>query len=170
HDGGYPATLEDVAAAVDLLAGLHVGPVVAAGHSAGGQLAAWPAARPRLPHGAPGARPRVRGDAVVAHAGLLDLRRAAPDGGSAAAPSSASSAAPPSRCPSGTRSPTRRHPCRWACRCCACTPTPTATCRGARPTTSSRGHVRRVTPSRSSRPEATTTPSSTPTGQPGGRR
>lgn len=80
HDGGYPATLEDVAAAVDLLAGLHVGPVVAVGHSAGGQLAAWLAARPRLPDGAPGARPRVRVDAVVAQAGVLDLRRAAHEG------------------------------------------------------------------------------------------
>lgn len=47
--GGYPETLEDVAAGIDALADLDVpidlGTVVAIGHSAGGHLALWAAAR-----------------------------------------------------------------------------------------------------------------------------
>jgi len=57
--GGYPATLEDAAAAIDFLATLSAagpGPVVAMGHSAGGHLATWAAGRAKLPQGAPGAR------------------------------------------------------------------------------------------------------------------
>jgi acetyl esterase/lipase len=52
--GGWPGTFEDVAAAADHLralarrAPLDLGHVVAAGHSAGGQLALWLASRPRL--------------------------------------------------------------------------------------------------------------------------
>jgi acetyl esterase/lipase len=69
--GGWPATLEDVAAGVDHLAELVGGGpprrVVAVGHSAGGQLAAWAATRER---------PRVRLDAVVVQAGVVDLRLA----------------------------------------------------------------------------------------------
>ena len=60
--GGWPGTLEDAAAAVDHLAGLDgvdTGRVVTVGHSAGGHLAVWLAARHRLPAGAPGARPRA---------------------------------------------------------------------------------------------------------------
>lgn len=53
--GGYPGTFLDVAAAADLLGeagadlGLKTGRIVAYGHSAGGHLAAWLAARPNLP-------------------------------------------------------------------------------------------------------------------------
>jgi acetyl esterase/lipase len=77
--GGFPRTLDDVAAAVDHLAELpahrHVGTsatldlarVVAIGHSAGGHLAAWLATREA---------PRVRVTAVVAQAGVVDLRLA----------------------------------------------------------------------------------------------
>ena len=94
--GGFPRTLDDVAAAVDHLAELPAhaqvgepdaihggdggGPgspariraldlsrVVAIGHSAGGHLAAWLATRPDA---------RVRVTAVVAQAGVLDLRLA----------------------------------------------------------------------------------------------
>jgi acetyl esterase/lipase len=77
--GGYPRTLDDVAAAVDHLADLpaHTGErarftldlrrVVAIGHSAGGQLAAWLATR---------RDPRVPVSAVVAQAGVVDLRMA----------------------------------------------------------------------------------------------
>lgn len=73
--GGYPRTLEDVAAAVDHLAelpahgtgALDLSRVVAIGHSAGGQLAAWLATRPD---------PRVRVTAVVAQSGVVDLRLA----------------------------------------------------------------------------------------------
>ena len=72
--GGFPRTLEDVAAAVDHLAELPVAPdvldlsrVVAIGHSAGGHLAAWLATRE-----APG----VAVTGVVAQAGVVDLRLA----------------------------------------------------------------------------------------------
>lgn len=84
--GGWPATFDDVAAAVDLLAGpvqqaaggrLDLGRVVAVGHSAGGHLAAWLAARAGLPDGAPGARPAVTLRGVVSQAGVLDLVDAA---------------------------------------------------------------------------------------------
>jgi acetyl esterase/lipase len=68
--GGYPATLEDVAAGIDHLAtldGLELGRVATIGHSAGGQLAAWAATRPE---------PAVGLTDVVAQAGVLDLRLA----------------------------------------------------------------------------------------------
>jgi acetyl esterase/lipase len=69
--GGYPITLEDIATAIDTLAGLQVpldlGRIVAIGHSAGGQLALWAAAR---------ADPAVRLAGVVSQAGVLDLREA----------------------------------------------------------------------------------------------
>ena len=81
--GGWPGTLEDVAAAVDALAeldalaGLDVPldleSVVTVGHSAGGHLALWLAARPGLPAGAPGADPRVTVAAAVSLAGVADL-------------------------------------------------------------------------------------------------
>ena len=75
--GGFPRTLDDVAAAVDHLAELpaHKGGqslfrldlarVVAIGHSAGGQLAAWLATREAA---------RVPVTAIVAQAGVVDLR------------------------------------------------------------------------------------------------
>ena len=52
--GGYPGTFRDVAAAADLLGrdgarlGLRTDRVVTIGHSAGGHLALWLAARPRI--------------------------------------------------------------------------------------------------------------------------
>ncbi len=87
--GGWPMTFDDVAAAVDALAGpvqaaahgrLPLDRVVALGHSAGGQLAAWLAARPGLPAGAPGAAPRVALRGAVSQAGVLDLVDAAEQG------------------------------------------------------------------------------------------
>ena len=78
--GGWPATLEDVAAGIDELGRLDVintSRVVAIGHSAGGHLALWAAARPGLPADAPGAEPSVRLAAAVAQAGVVDLREAA---------------------------------------------------------------------------------------------
>jgi acetyl esterase/lipase len=81
--GGWPATFEDVATAVDLLAdvpGLPLDRVAVVGHSAGGQLALWIAGRHRLPPGGPGAAPRVRPVAAVAQAGLVDLVTAAREG------------------------------------------------------------------------------------------
>lgn len=77
--GGWPGTLEDVAAALDALpdlpgAGrLDLSDVTVIGHSAGGHLAAWAAGRARLPAGAPGAGPRVAITAAVLQAGVLDL-------------------------------------------------------------------------------------------------
>lgn len=85
--GGWPTTFEDVAAGIDRLASLvadgsplDLTRVVALGHSAGGHLAAWAAARPGLPTGSPGAGPAVSLTGVVAQAGVLDLRLAAEHG------------------------------------------------------------------------------------------
>lgn len=79
--GGWPATFEDAAAAVDLLAsagrGLPLDRVAVVGHSAGGHLALWTASRSRLPDGVPGAHPRIRPAAVVAQAAVTDLVAAA---------------------------------------------------------------------------------------------
>jgi acetyl esterase/lipase len=76
--GGWPTTLQDVADGIDLLASLNVDTshVVAIGHSAGGQLAAWAAGRSRLPVSAPGRNPKVAVTAVVSQAGVLDLTTA----------------------------------------------------------------------------------------------
>jgi len=76
--GGWPATFLDVASGIDYLAGLDagldLGRVAAVGHSAGGHLALWAAARDRLGASAPGSRPRVRiRAAVVAIAAVSDL-------------------------------------------------------------------------------------------------
>lgn len=78
--GGWPATFDDVAAAIDHLVavdGADLDRVVAVGHSAGGHLALWAAGRGRLPDGAPGARPRVRLASAVSLAGVHDLVAAA---------------------------------------------------------------------------------------------
>jgi acetyl esterase/lipase len=53
------------------------GPVVTIGHSAGGHLALWAAARVRSPAGAPGADPLVRVTHAVSQAGVVDLAEAA---------------------------------------------------------------------------------------------
>lgn len=77
--GGYPQTLQDVAAAVDhldqLAAEFHLDleRVHVIGHSAGGQLALWSVNRHRLPGEAPGADPRVLPMAAVSLAGVTDL-------------------------------------------------------------------------------------------------
>ncbi len=81
--GGYPGTFADVAAATDHLRiigplhGLDTGRIVAIGHSAGGHLALWAAARERLPADSP-----LRGGdplpvaAVVATGALPDIAAA----------------------------------------------------------------------------------------------
>ncbi|MEU2347900.1 prolyl oligopeptidase family serine peptidase [Modestobacter sp. NPDC049651] len=80
--GGWPQTLEDVAAAIDALPGLaeagrlDLRTVAVVGHSAGGHLAGWAAGRGRLPDEAPGAAPRVPVTAAVLQAGVLDLEAA----------------------------------------------------------------------------------------------
>ena len=82
--GGWPATFDDVAAGIDVLATtalasaeLDLTRVVAVGHSAGGQLAVWAASRAGLPATAPGSAPTVRLYGAVSQAGVLDLVRAA---------------------------------------------------------------------------------------------
>jgi acetyl esterase/lipase len=66
--GGWPATFEDASAAIDALADagdrFDLRRVVGIGHSAGGQLAVWAAAREDA---------RVRLTAAVSQAGALDL-------------------------------------------------------------------------------------------------
>jgi len=88
--GGYPGTFADVAAAADRLAvegprlRLDTRRVVAVGHSAGGHLALWLAARPRLPAASPLRTLRALPIAeVVSLGGLPDLEAtaAAPDNG-----------------------------------------------------------------------------------------
>lgn len=82
--GGWPATFEDVAAAVDALvdadAPLDLDRVVVVGHSAGGHLAAWVASRSSLLDGAVGAGPSVTPCAAVSLAGVVDLALGADDG------------------------------------------------------------------------------------------
>jgi acetyl esterase/lipase len=80
--GGYPSTLEDVAAAIDYLAALDnidTRRVVTMGHSAGGHLATWAGGRTELAAGAPGARPVVEIAGVISLAGVVDLAAAARD-------------------------------------------------------------------------------------------
>lgn len=88
--GGYPGTFRDAAAATDLLrdhAGvsrLDLSRVVAVGHSAGGHLALWLAARHRLPPDSPLAAADPLPIAhVVSLGGLPDLAavEASPDNG-----------------------------------------------------------------------------------------
>jgi acetyl esterase/lipase len=82
--GGYPGTFLDVARAADALTqhagafGLSADGVVAFGHSAGGHLALWLAARPRLSPSSPlyMAAP-LRLSAVVNSGGLADLAASA---------------------------------------------------------------------------------------------
>ena len=77
--GGWPGTFEDVAAAVDHLAavdGVDAARVATCGHSAGGHLALWLAARHRLAPGTPGAEPRLQPVAAVAQAAVTDLETA----------------------------------------------------------------------------------------------
>jgi acetyl esterase/lipase len=72
--GGYPGTFSDVGAAVDALRGmpplhaLDLTRIIAIGHSAGGHLALWAAARPRLP-----ADSRLRVADPLAIAGAITL-------------------------------------------------------------------------------------------------
>lgn len=89
--GGWTETFDDIAAGIDALHGLatsgehgriDTSHVVAIGHSAGGQLAAWAADRRKLGVSAPasfGAR-SIALTGVVSQAGVLDLTKALRDG------------------------------------------------------------------------------------------
>lgn len=85
--GGYPGTFADVGAAVDVLRGLatkhplNLAKVVAVGHSAGGHLALWAAARHRLPAAsAVAVRDPLRIAGVMTLAGIDDLAAYAENG------------------------------------------------------------------------------------------
>ncbi|MDQ1626271.1 MAG: hypothetical protein QOI54_15 [Actinomycetota bacterium] len=80
--GGWPGTLDDMAALTDAVPRLVTEAVgsradasatVLVGHSAGGHLAAWAAARHRLPAGSPWRRASPPAVGVVSLAGVLDL-------------------------------------------------------------------------------------------------
>jgi acetyl esterase/lipase len=81
--GGWPGTFQDVGAAADSLRTLattyplDLGRVLAVGHSAGGHLATWLAARPRFTTDNVLYTDRpIAVTGVVSLAGVLDLRRA----------------------------------------------------------------------------------------------
>ncbi len=87
NGGGYPQTLEDVAAGIDALAtveDLDTTTVITLGHSAGGHLAVWAAGRPKLA-GTPWAAPAVPVTATISQAGVLDFHTAVHLGSGAAA-------------------------------------------------------------------------------------
>ncbi|HEY4894598.1 MAG TPA: alpha/beta hydrolase [Solirubrobacteraceae bacterium] len=75
--GGWPATFEDVALAIDHLRALEepldLDSVGVIGHSAGGHLALWAASRDRLPAGAVGAEPAIRPTRAIGQAPVSDL-------------------------------------------------------------------------------------------------
>jgi pimeloyl-ACP methyl ester carboxylesterase len=81
--GGWPGTFDDVATAVDTLpalireaAGAHLisdGPMVLAGHSAGGHLALWAASRHQLPPDSSWYAPEGQARGVVALAAVSDM-------------------------------------------------------------------------------------------------
>lgn len=83
--GGYPATYEDVAKAIDLLREqaeanrLDLDHVVFFGHSAGGQLALWAAGRHRIKDGPLKADNPLKPAGVVATGGFGDLKAFAPE-------------------------------------------------------------------------------------------
>lgn len=81
--GGYPTTLQDVAAAIDLLAAQSIefdlDGVVTIGHSAGGHLSLWAGSRAALPAGAPGANPVVVPRLSIGLGPVFDLAAAAQD-------------------------------------------------------------------------------------------
>ena len=76
--GGWPQTFDDVAAAIDALAGqkdLDLSSVVTLGHSAGGHLAVWAAGRPQLTDER-WTSPAVPVTAAISQAGVIDLTAA----------------------------------------------------------------------------------------------
>jgi acetyl esterase/lipase len=89
NGGGYPGTFVDASAAADALRrgagryGLDISKLVAIGHSAGGHLALWLAARPRLPENSPLRTPQpLPIKTVISLGGLPDLEEAARPPGS----------------------------------------------------------------------------------------
>ena len=108
--GGYRGTFADVAAAADLLArdgprlGLETRRVVAVGHSAGGHLALWLAARPRIARGSALWRAHPLPIAgVVVQGGLPDLAQAKAEAGDACGTDTVDRLVGPSTVSSGRR-------------------------------------------------------------------
>lgn len=88
--GGWPGTFADVARGTDYLRvlarshPLDLKRVIVIGHSAGGQLALWLAARHRLPKDSPlYANNPLRFQGIVSLAGITDMRRYRPNCGDA---------------------------------------------------------------------------------------
>ena len=81
--GGWPGTLDDVAAAVDQLTAvtaehpLDLDRVAIVGHSAGGHLALWAAGRPAIAAGDPGADPSVVPVIGIGQGPVVGLSKAA---------------------------------------------------------------------------------------------
>ena len=81
--GGWPGTLDDVAAAVDQLTAvtaahpLDLDRVAIVGHSAGGHLALWAAGRPAIAAGDPGADPSVVPVIGIGQGPVVGLTKAA---------------------------------------------------------------------------------------------
>jgi acetyl esterase/lipase len=84
--GGWPGTLDDVAAAVDQLAtiaddhALDLDRVAVVGHSAGGHLALWTAGRRAVAAGDPGAAPVVVPVLGIGQGAVVDLTNGAERG------------------------------------------------------------------------------------------
>ena len=79
NGGGWPTTFDDIAAGIDKLADIsHIATdkIVTLGHSAGGHLGVWAAARPGLV-GSNWANPKVGVTAAISQAGVLNLAAAA---------------------------------------------------------------------------------------------
>jgi 3-dehydroquinate dehydratase type II len=80
--GGWPATVEDAARAIDFVSDLaasfpiDVSTIITLGHSAGGHLALWMAARTGLGPNAPGAIPQIIPRAAVGLAPIAHLAAA----------------------------------------------------------------------------------------------
>jgi acetyl esterase/lipase len=77
--GGWPATFVDVATAIDHIAslpGIDMTRIVTCGHSAGGQLALWAAARGRVADSGASFTSSVALRGVVSLAGVVDLQKA----------------------------------------------------------------------------------------------
>lgn len=78
NGGGWPTTFDDIAAGIDKLAdipNIATDKIVTLGHSAGGHLGVWAAARPALT-GSNWADPKVPVTAAISQAGVLDFTAA----------------------------------------------------------------------------------------------
>ena len=141
--GGWPATFDDVAAAVDFLADRSAAPGSGGGRRALGGRASRRVAR--RPSRAPAGRPRRGAGGAPARRGEpgrrpRPRRRGAARGGQRRGRPTCSAAAR-TTCPTGTPSRRRWPGSRSACPWCACTAPRTSTCRSGRASGSPRRPV-----------------------------